>query len=353
TFVSLLASAYRANGLEAFGTLLLAAALFVAFVVVASRSSLSIVYWTFLPATANVALFLLQRVAHWSPFGVPTDQPLLASTSFLGNANDLGMTLLLPTLAAYALVGTDRKHRRRWLAIAFAVLGTIGLIASESVASIGGFTIGLWLLLVLRRRSWKQALMITTAFVVAGAIAFGVVPRFRERVVQGAGYIRAHRYNELLSGRLIPTLVAMEMVREHPITGAGPGSFRAEYFDKKLLVDRKYASLMPERMAVWSAERMMSFGETHDEHLQVLAELGVPGYALFLAILVLLARRSLRPETSRPRAAFARDFALPAVVAFAISILAQFPLRVAAPLTNALFFAAVIVAWSALQEEPA
>ena len=353
TLVSLLASAYRANGLEALGTLLLAAALFVAFVVVASRSSLSIVYWTFLPAAANITLFLLQRVAHWSPFGVPTDEPLLASTSFLGNANDLGMTLLLPVLAAYALIGTDRKHRRRWLAIAFAAFGTIGLVASESVAAIGGFAIGLWLLFVLRRRSWKQVVVFTTAIIVAGAIAFAVVPRFRQRVVQGAGYIHAHRYNELLSGRLVPTLVATEILREHPLTGAGPGSFRAEYFDKKLLVDRKYATLMPERMSQWSAERMMSFGETHDEHLQILAELGVPGYAIFVVILVLLARRSLRPETNRPRAAFARDLALPAVVAFAISILAQFPLRVAAPLTNTLFFAALIVAWSALQEETA
>jgi putative inorganic carbon (HCO3(-)) transporter len=351
TIVSMLASAYRANGLETLGTLLLGAALFVAFLVVVSRSSLSIVYWTFIPAAANVTLFLLQRVAHWSPFGVPTDVPLLASTSFLGNANDLGMTLLLPTLAAYSLVATDRKHRRRWLAIAFAAFGTIGLVASESVASLTGFAIGLWLLLVLRRRSWKKALLFTGAILAAGAVAFAIVPQFRARVVEGHRYIREQRYNELLSGRLVPSLVAVEMVREHPIAGAGPGSFRAEYFDKKLLVDRKYKSLMPERMAVWSAERMMSFGETHDDHLQILAELGLPGYALFVAILVLLARRSLRAETSRPRAAFARDFALPAVVAFAISILAQFPLRLAAPLTNALFFAAVIAAWSALPEE--
>lgn len=353
TAVNLLASPYRANGLETLGTLLLGAALFVAFLVMASRSGLSIVYWTFLPAAANIALFLLQRVARWSPFGVPTDQPLLASTSFLGNANDLGMTLLLPVLASYALVATDRKHRRRWLAIAFAAFGTIGLVASESVASITGFAIGLWLLLVLRRRSWRNVLVFTGAIVAAGLVAFAIVPQFRARVVQGPRYLREHRYNELLSGRLVPSLVAVEMFREHPLTGAGPGSFRAEYFDKKLLVDRKYASLMPERMGSWSAERMMSFGETHDDHLQILAELGLPGYLLFAAVLVLLARRSLRPEASRPRAAFVRVFALPAVVAFAVSILAQFPLRLAAPLTNALFFAAVIAAWSALQEEAA
>jgi O-antigen ligase len=165
-------------------------------------------------------------------------------------------------------------------------------------------------------------------------------------------FIHHHRYNEMLSGRLEPSLVAIEMLREHPVTGAGPGSFRAEYFDKKLLVDRKYKNLMPQKMSHWGVERMLSFSETHDEHLQIAAELGLPGYALFAMILVLLARRSMRPEESRPRAAFARDFALPAVAAIAVSSFAQFPFRVAAPLTNALFFAAILVAWTATPAMP-
>jgi O-antigen ligase len=352
TAVSTLAAAHRANALESLGTVLLAAALFVAFLVVASRSELSIVYWTFLPAVANVALFLLQRLAHWSPFGVPTDVPLLASTSFLGNANDLGMTLLLPVLAAYSLVLADPKHGRRRFAIAFAVFGTIGLVASESVASIGGFGVGVWLLFVLRGRSWKKALILTAAIVAGGAVAIAAVPRIRQKVMLVPWFLQHHRYNELLSGRLVPSLVAIEMLREHPVIGAGPGSFRAEYFDKKLLVDEEYHALMPQKMSHWGVERMTSFGEAHNEHLQIAGELGLPGYALFVALLVVLARRSLRPEQGGPRAAFARDFALPAVAAFAVSIFAQFPLRLAAPLTNALFFAAVITAWSALPEEP-
>lgn len=347
TIVSLLASSHRMNGLETLGTLVLGMAIFVAFLVVAERSGLSIVYWTYLPAAANITLFLLQRLAKWSPWGVPTDVPLLASTSFLGNANDLGMTLLLPVLSSYALLRTERNKRRRRYAIAFAVYGTIGLVFSESVASIGGFAVGLWILLFLEARSWRKALRYTAFFLAAALVAIAVVPRFRERIRFGINYIHQGRYNEIVSGRLVPSLVAIEMIRERPLTGYGPGSFRAEYFDHKLLVDGKYQSLLPEKMSEWSETRMLSFGETHDEHLQVASELGLPGYSLFAAILVVIARRTLRRRSqTRPRGEFAALLALPAVVAFAISILAQFPLRLAAPLTTTLFFAALLVTWT-------
>ena len=347
TIVSLLASTHRTNGLEALGTLLLGMAIFVAFLVIAERSGLSIVYWTYLPAAANITLFLLQRLAKWSPWGVPTDVPLLASTSFLGNANDLGMTLLLPVLSAYALLRTERNRRRRMYAIAFAVYGTIGLVFSESVASIGGFAVGLWILLFLEARSWKKALRYSGLFVVAAIVAIAVVPRFRERIRFGMNYVHQGRYNEIVSGRLVPSLVAIEMLRERPLTGYGPGSFRAEYFDHKLLVDQKYRSLLPEKMSEWSETRMLSFGETHDEHLQVASELGLPGYVLFAAILVVIARRTRRRRAqTRPRGEFGALLALPAVVAFAVSVLAQFPLRLAAPLTTTLFVAAMIVAWT-------
>jgi O-antigen ligase len=145
----------------------------------------------------------------------------------------------------------------------------------------------------------------------------------------------------------VPSLVAIEMLRERPLTGYGPGSFRAEYFDHKLLVDQKYRSLLPEKMSEWSETRMLSFGETHDEHLQVASELGLPGYVLFAAILVVIARRTRRRRAqTRPRGEFGALLALPAVVAFAVSVLAQFPLRLAAPLTTTLFVAAMIVAWT-------
>ncbi|MCU1348753.1 MAG: O-antigen ligase family protein [Acidobacteria bacterium] len=350
--VSMLRSAHRAAALESVATLFVATALFIAFLVVSRRSSLALVYWTFLPATANIILYLLQRIAGWSPFRVPTDDPHLASTAFLGNPNDVGMLLLLPVLAAFTLIRVDPDPRRHRLAIAFAIFGTIGLVASESMGAIGAFVIGLWLLFVLRRRSLRTAVGMTLALLLVGAVTILAVPRFRIRghfVLKAA---RQHRFNAVLSGRLEPILAAGEMTRAHPVTGVGPGTFRSEYFEAKLAVDRKYRTLMPERMEVWQQERMLSFSEAHDEYAQIAAELGLPGLALFLIILVLLARRSFRPAASGGRAGFSRDFALPAVAAFAISILVQFPLRVAAPLTFVLFFAAACAAWNA-REEPA
>lgn len=344
--VCTLATPHRAIAIESASTLFLGAALFVAFLVVARRSSLQLVYWSFLPATANIILYLFQRIGHWSPFRVPTDDPHLASTAFLGNPNDVGMLLILPTLAAIALIHIDRDPRRHRLAIAFAAVGTIGVVASESAGSIGAFAAGVWLLFVLRRRSLKVAVRVTFTILVIGVITVAAVPRFRGRAAFAKNAIRLHQYNQVLSGRLEPFIAAAEMTKAHPVTGVGPGAFRSEYFVTKLAVDRDYKWLMPEGMPAWQPERMLSFSETHNEYLQTSAELGLPGLALFIAILILLARRSFRPAVPNPRAAFVRDFALPGVVAFAISIVVQFPLHVAAPLMMTLLFAAVCIAWS-------
>jgi amino acid transporter len=86
-----------------------------------------------------------------------------------------------------------------------------------------------------------------------------------------------------------------------------------------------------------------NFGEAHNDHLQTLAVAGLPGYALFIVALVVLGRRSLRRDHDEPRT-FASVAALPVVVAFAVVALAQFPLSLAAPMSVALHYAALIVA---------
>ena len=96
----------------------------------------------------------------------------------------------------------------------------------------------------------------------------------------------------------------------------------------------------------------MNFGEVHNDHLQVASETGLPGYALFLAALVLVASATWRPRTvpaekedDRSRATFVRLLALPLAVSMFILALAQFPLELVAPTHAYLWAAAAIVAW--------
>jgi hypothetical protein len=86
----------------------------------------------------------------------------------------------------------------------------------------------------------------------------------------------------------------------------------------------------------------------HNEHLQILAEEGLPAYVMFLAAIAFVGSRSfLRHQTDAPDTAiFARSLALPLAAAFFVLTLSSFPLRLAAPTVSILFLSALVVAWS-------
>src|ERR1019366_4501766 len=139
------------------------------------------------------------------------------------------------------------------------------------------------------------------------------------------------------------------MAIDHPLFGVGPGCFRWAYFEYKVAAERAHPSLAK----AWSAD--YNFGEAHNEHLQPLAETGVPGYALFVAALVVLAASSRRKKNSEnedetERCTLVRTLALPTSVAIAILCLAHFPLHLAASTVTIVYIAALSVAWGAHAE---
>jgi O-antigen ligase len=129
------------------------------------------------------------------------------------------------------------------------------------------------------------------------------------------------------------------MFLERPLVGVGPGGFSARYMDYKLRADEEHPQ--------WIREYNASFGETHNDHLQVLAETGFPGYAIFLTALALLASRSfLRGPPRDERERFGRMFALPATVALGVLALAQFPLQLTAPMVTLIYLSALCFTWT-------
>jgi O-antigen ligase len=167
----------------------------------------------------------------------------------------------------------------------------------------------------------------------------------RHRLDQAVRRARTGDLNLVLSGRLPSFFAAAEMFRLNPMTGVGPGAFAGEYFDYRLRSDVRYP-----RLAHWSPElgEPLNFGEAHSDQLQVLAEQGVIGYALFLSGLVLLARCSLakRRESESERESFARHLAAPLAVGAWTLALAQFPFQLAAFAVTFVVLAAACFAWA-------
>jgi O-antigen ligase len=154
-------------------------------------------------------------------------------------------------------------------------------------------------------------------------------------------WFRAGEYNALLTDRLAPFAAASLMTQDHPWIGVGPGAFGWNYFTYKVRAEQRH----PELRKAWS--RGINYGEVHNDHLQVLAEGGVVGYALFLTCVILLASISWRQRIgdAPPPAKFALLLALPLAVLWLVVSIAQFPLETTAVRMIIVHFAALCATW--------
>jgi O-antigen ligase len=93
----------------------------------------------------------------------------------------------------------------------------------------------------------------------------------------------------------------------------------------------------------------VNFAEAHNDHLQLLAETGLPTYFALMAAIMLVGSISLSP---RPvlmpdnREEIARVLALPLAILLIVVMSAQFALQLAAPACTFVLLGAVCVAWS-------
>jgi len=309
-----------------------------------ARGTLAIA-WPLIPAAINAAIFLLQRFHVWNPMTFPEDLPdHMRYTALLGNPDDVGGLLVAPALAAVALVLCDRRRRPLWIPAAMLLLAGIATGRLTSLLACGA---GLLVMGFVRSR--KVGAIATALLVVGGTALVVADPPMRARATSIANALRAHDYAEATSGRITAFVSASMMAIDHPFFGVGPGCFRWAYFEYKVAAERAHPSLAK----AWSAD--YNFGEAHNDHLQTLAESGLPGYALFVTALVAVAASSRRKKNSEnedemERDTLVRTLALPTSVAIAILCLAHFPLHLAASTVTIVYIATLCVTWGAHAE---
>lgn len=310
----------------------------------APRLPLVSVYAVLVPAVVNAFVVASQRFGVWDPLSVPATG-LAALTAFVGNSNDVGASMVAPFLVSAALFFTMRRKLRIVFA-AIAVVLMCGAIISLTLTAIGAMLAGLAAMSFLV--SWKRgAAAVATCAVIVAIVCVTYSP-LRTRVTRIAGWLQEGQYNNVLSERLTPFLAAATMAREHPFTGVGPGTFQWHYMPYHWQLKQQYG---PELIAQpW----VNNYGQVHNDHLQLLAEGGIPAYLVFLGALATLVAASLRrrdavaEESVRTR--FVRLFALPFAVAFFVLALAGFPLQLAVTTMTAVFLSALVLRWSDTDE---
>ncbi len=297
-----------------------------------------------LPAIVNGVIYILQELDIWSPFDTSTAiEKHLSRTALLGNPNDAGSYLVVPVLVAMALALSSRRWGLVWGGAAVFIL--VATFMTHTMAAISALAVALFLMVSLRLRSWPKTIVVLVVVVVAASISFAAYPPLRARALLMRDALRRRDFETFSASRTLPFLAAAEMILDRPLLGLGPGGFAYNYFEYKLRVQQRHRELLEHTPE-------MNFGEVHNDHLQVASETGLPGYALFLAALVLLASPAWvsRAETdekkdSDSRTELARLMALPLAASMFVLALAQFPLELVAPAHAYLWAAAAIVAW--------
>ncbi len=336
TLVTTATSTNRALSIDSLITVLAAAVIFMATSHVAESRSIEIVDVLMIGCCVNAIVVILQELKIWNP--VPAPEGHYGSVGLLGNANDVGMFLVAPAVAAIVMVITA-AGRRRWIYSAIALLLACGIAASATRTALLAFLTALFVLAIAQARlqARRAALAIAAVLVVVGLVALTPAMTIGGSVRELADAARTRDYPRLFSERLLPFLSAVEMVRDHPWVGVGPGCFKYHYMPYRLALATKYP---PE----WTRGYPMNWGEVHNDHLQVAAEAGIFGYLLFLGAIALLVYRPRGWQPS-PQREFARVLRWPLATAVFVVCLAQFPLELAAPRLMLLTLCALCLTW--------
>lgn len=297
-----------------------------------------------LPALANATVLLLQASQIWNPWVFPEGTYFRSmKNALLGNADDVSVYLAAPALFAWAL--TIGATRFRVLFGIAALYLTVAVVATEGLTALGALTAAAAVLVVCWKPRFGLIMAVVAPIAFAAALLLGPP---RERIMAYVESVQEGRWGSLLSGRLVPFATAWEMFADHPLTGAGPGTFKYHYMRYRM-------ELRDERPAFYEMASVASvnFGEVHNDHLQLLAETGVPGLALLTAGFAVIALRSRRRRGGSPASEVARLLAAPLAVFVAIAMLAQFPMQIAAPAYTYALLGAACLAWATEERDVA
>jgi O-antigen ligase len=353
--VSALCSAVPLLGLRPWVWALGAAALVGVVASIGREKPLSVLLWLFVPVVPNVVVYTLQEANIWNPFiselefqkfiaasGRPMAEAIHGiSIGLLGNPTDVAGFLIAPTLVLFTLAMIRHGKARVVFLIGVAALFTI-VVTTQILTAAAALGAGI-LTLVLVQSRHRIRVAIVILMMVVGLTALSTPLRLKVRFT--IDNIMHLRFEQLATGRMTAFVPAWQMAMDHKIAGVGPGAFAFHFLDYTMRAQDQYPWLID------SPVRGVNFGEVHNDHLQILAEQGFPGYLLFLASLAILASGTFRRTVASvspavdQRQEFSRVISLPLAVSIAVYSMAQFPLELPAVFIGLFFVGGLAIAW--------
>jgi O-antigen ligase len=274
---------------------------------------------TFLGVTAlNAAVSLLQsrgaRPFHLETFGTRNE-----TGAFAGNVGYLTLTVAFAAVLAIGIAITaHRKTVRAGVAVLLLLL-LAALVVNRNLTALAAVGAGTVALLV--ARFGRRSLLAIAAVGVLFLAAVLAIAPLRQRAADAVSAVRAGDWDRLTTYRTGAWAAAVEMARERPITGWGPGTYAAEFVPHRLKAELRARRRFVNPLVT------SSYSEAHCDYLQALAEAGIPGAIAVLvaagALLAAVGRNARGSGPSRIEAAILFGF----LVAGAAAALAWFPLE--------------------------
>jgi O-antigen ligase len=270
--------------------------------------------------SVNAVVSVLQATNRYQPFPLATRGSREATGAFVGNPGYLAFALALAAVACLGILLFGRGAGSKTAAAVGGAISLAGLLVNRNLTSLSALLAGAAVLLA--ARLGKRALLPIGVLIVLAIAAALLYRPMRERAAETFAAVRSGDWDRVVTYRLGAWAAAVEMTREKPGLGFGPGTYGAEFATHRLRAE------IATRRRMVNPLTTSSYAEAHSDYLQPFAEAGIPaGLALVAAAFFLLRGllRAARRTESPARAEALCIFAL--LAAGAVAALTWFPFQ--------------------------
>jgi O-antigen ligase len=241
----------------------------------------------------NAAVSIFQALG-FQPLSIEAIAGRVSSIGLIGNEGYLGLAMAIAVVGCVPVALRASSQRIRIAAWSASALMLIALAISRNVTGSVALIVGLLplsfdRLMSRRTESWRFAAALAVLVLGAGAI---LASQARSRGIIGQGH--AGQWDRLLSYRLGPWTAALEMIRDRPLLGFGPGTFGAEFVPHRLQAEIRWSTRFV------NPQLVSFYAQAHCDYLQALAEIGVPaalaGAGAIVALMFGLAGKMRRDD---------------------------------------------------------